>query len=274
MTITTGRMDVRRTQTDTGTTYEPPLDPDWDELDRLRWHAGVVHGDTGIGLTVAPAKFSVNGVIQEGHFNLWVGDTVVCPGKYSDTLSYLNGIALGARGAPSKDLCCTHGERIDRLLDLLEDLHGLRLKNAGISAGQVSHLVGQWQQGIMTREEAIERLSRETGIPAGNWSTDLNLPDGAADSLKEGFQTRTPALPTLEAKQAAEERLRADGVLHTGGRVEGKPRMVADPSSPDCLIPLGSIRAVEAARNLQDGIQALPKVDDLTPPDEAPPAQD
>lgn len=40
-------MKVARRTTDHESHIEPPLDPTWSELDKLRWQAGVVEADTG-----------------------------------------------------------------------------------------------------------------------------------------------------------------------------------------------------------------------------------
>ena len=58
-------LGVIRCTTDHGSHIEPPLDPAWSPLDRLRWLAAVVRWDAGLTLTVThfldSDTFGING---------------------------------------------------------------------------------------------------------------------------------------------------------------------------------------------------------------------
>lgn len=50
---------VERIHTATGSHIEPPLDPSWPAVDKLRWNAAVVLADTGLKLRVHVAAGSM-----------------------------------------------------------------------------------------------------------------------------------------------------------------------------------------------------------------------
>lgn len=47
---------VRRVRERNGSHIEPPLDPDWSQLDKLHWHAAVVLVDSGLVIRVEAAR--------------------------------------------------------------------------------------------------------------------------------------------------------------------------------------------------------------------------
>jgi hypothetical protein len=95
----TEEMRVVRVETETGSHIEPPLDQDWDDLTKLRWHAAVVTYDTGIPIEVYDGRYSVK------RFGKWrpvpgvYGFSVPgCSGgamSYQSMWSWLNGFSSG-----------------------------------------------------------------------------------------------------------------------------------------------------------------------------------
>lgn len=58
--------EVRRIRTEGGTHIEPPLDPSWSNLDKLRWHVAVVKLECDLDIQVFEScglySFMVNGL--------------------------------------------------------------------------------------------------------------------------------------------------------------------------------------------------------------------
>lgn len=107
-------MAVERVRTGHGSHVQPDLNYQWDDLTKLRWHAGVVSVDTGLLVEVFDAQQST---LRGG---VWVPDRglytvcVTVPGssssssgrRFNDAWTYLSGIATGAeatRDAPRVD---------------------------------------------------------------------------------------------------------------------------------------------------------------------------
>jgi hypothetical protein len=99
-----GRMDVKRIETDGYGRIEPPLNQEWTLFDQLRWKAGVVHADTGLDITVKPSNYSVNGVPQEGYADILIaGSTTIGPCAFSWARTALDGIEIGYQAAKRED---------------------------------------------------------------------------------------------------------------------------------------------------------------------------
>lgn len=81
-------MDVTRVREDGKSRVEPPMDPGWDALTRLQWHAAVVEHDTGLPVAVreeAPSRYVAS-----------VGRGYLGGLSYRDTWVFLNGVDTGA----------------------------------------------------------------------------------------------------------------------------------------------------------------------------------
>lgn len=84
-------MNVSRVRTPTGSHIEPPLDLNWDNDTKLRWHAAVVQADTGLPISIHPQP--------GGQYALMVANCSNGPHTYRDAWTYLNGVSTGARQA-------------------------------------------------------------------------------------------------------------------------------------------------------------------------------
>lgn len=82
--------EVRRVVTGTGSHIEPPLDPAWPDLDKLRWKAAVVLVNTGVAAHVEeqPSGFVLSGLMFS-----------YGPEDYAGMWSVLNGIEIGHAAA-------------------------------------------------------------------------------------------------------------------------------------------------------------------------------
>lgn len=72
---------------------EPPLGADWPDIDRLRWHAGVLLHDHGVTVhvsEVAPGMFALHGNYTGGTWG-----NSAC--SFDRAWTYLNGIGQGAK---------------------------------------------------------------------------------------------------------------------------------------------------------------------------------
>lgn len=90
-------MTVTRVHTAGGSHIEPPLDPSWSEMDKLRWQAGVVIADAGVPLRITlddTARLTRNGV-NVPVYGLRVGGWHSVRG-FDDMWDYLNGVSAGA----------------------------------------------------------------------------------------------------------------------------------------------------------------------------------
>ena len=85
-------MTAVRVQTERGSHIDPPLDPSWTRLEKLRWHAEVASFDTGLTILVNPTKklmpqtFMVTIVGHSGHSDR----------PFNDAWTLINGISSGA----------------------------------------------------------------------------------------------------------------------------------------------------------------------------------
>lgn len=89
-------MSVIVVKTSVGTHIEPPLDPHWLPLDRLRWKAAVEGLYAGEVPVIQVAKYTVAGVPQVGYYNIQVGCTSISPLTYNSAWDWLNGYSAGA----------------------------------------------------------------------------------------------------------------------------------------------------------------------------------
>jgi hypothetical protein len=90
-------MAVTRVCDDNGSHIEPPLDPSWSEMDKLRWQAGVVIADAGVPLRITfddTARLNRNGV-DIPVYGLRIGGWHSARG-FHDMWDYLNGVSAGA----------------------------------------------------------------------------------------------------------------------------------------------------------------------------------
>ncbi|MCF3939927.1 hypothetical protein [Gordonia tangerina] len=91
-------MTVTRVRYVGGSHIEPPLDPDWSEMDKLRWHAGAVIADAGVPLRITlddHSRLSCNGVDVPRMYGLTLG-TWQSIHSFHDMWDYLNGVRAGA----------------------------------------------------------------------------------------------------------------------------------------------------------------------------------
>lgn len=92
--------NARMVPTRDGWKPEPPLDPTWPDLIKLRWHAALIRDKTGLNIAVNKGKYSINGIPQAGYYavHLRYGNTAQLSGPhtFADAWNYLNGIETGA----------------------------------------------------------------------------------------------------------------------------------------------------------------------------------
>ncbi|KXT55944.1 hypothetical protein Y710_16520 [Gordonia sp. QH-12] len=86
------------TRTEEG--VEPPLNPDWSPLAKLRWKAALVALDTGLSVRVHHANVTNGGAPIPGLYGFLVGQTIsVSAFRFEDAWAFLNGVSAGARAA-------------------------------------------------------------------------------------------------------------------------------------------------------------------------------
>jgi hypothetical protein len=91
--------DVARVADEHGSHIEPPLDPDWDSLTKLRWHAACVRlacPDVVIRVFQHRSKSIAAGPPT---YSLQVATTSVSAMPYYDAWTYLSGVERGLRAA-------------------------------------------------------------------------------------------------------------------------------------------------------------------------------
>lgn len=93
------RMAVRTSTEGDSTRIVPALDPEWDDLRKLAWKAGVVHASTGLEASVSDATLSINGTRIGGVFDVKVGRTLHGACSYSSAWDLLTGVETGKREA-------------------------------------------------------------------------------------------------------------------------------------------------------------------------------
>ncbi|MFC8278454.1 hypothetical protein ACFUJR_39305, partial [Streptomyces sp. NPDC057271] len=82
-------MNVTRVHTQRGSHIEPPLDPNWDNLTKLRWHAAVVAHETGLTVEVEPQPEASDYSVTI------VGSSSAAAYTYREAWVYLSGIGVG-----------------------------------------------------------------------------------------------------------------------------------------------------------------------------------
>lgn len=98
-------MDVTRVQHDHGSRIEPPLNPSWPDSVKLEWEAAVVAHDTGLSVSVTPARSQTwskllrRWVDDHGLYDITVGSATSGPHSYQQARDCLHGVSLGARQA-------------------------------------------------------------------------------------------------------------------------------------------------------------------------------
>jgi hypothetical protein len=98
-------MDVKRVVHDNGGSHiEPPLDPAWSDLDKLRWHAGVLKADTGVEVSIVTGstKRLVGGhwAAIHGLYGYNVGGSSGGTMTFDVMWSWINGLERGWKLAP------------------------------------------------------------------------------------------------------------------------------------------------------------------------------
>lgn len=92
-------MPVRMVQDGNLTTPEPPLDDDWSDLDKLRWHAGIVQHRTGLRIRVSTGgyreRIGDEWVEIPGMYGLQIGRRSLSARPYQRAWDYLNGVEIG-----------------------------------------------------------------------------------------------------------------------------------------------------------------------------------
>lgn len=88
---------VVRVETENGSHVEPPLDPEWSNLDKLRWHLAVVLHDVGVDpelIHVEPARSTSGGVPYESYSLHYAHSTFGGP-SFHNMWNLINGIGIG-----------------------------------------------------------------------------------------------------------------------------------------------------------------------------------
>lgn len=88
-----------RIHTDRGSHIEPPLDPSWDDLTKLRWHAGVVAADTGLRVEVRDGAALDAKTLRPrpGCYSVNVGGSSAAAYSFHEAWTYLSGVSTGVR---------------------------------------------------------------------------------------------------------------------------------------------------------------------------------
>jgi hypothetical protein len=77
---------------------EPPLDETWSDLDKLRWHAGVLQARTGLHLKITTGGYQINGQTIRNRYG-WSMLAAGGGGSYdfNEMWTYINGIERGCK---------------------------------------------------------------------------------------------------------------------------------------------------------------------------------
>lgn len=101
-------MKVKRITTGTSSRVEPPLEEQWSDLTKLRWHAAVVSLDTGseVRILVEPSTSAWKPRwspfwISEDSFQITVGDSTAFPFDFHSAWTYLNGVSAALTASRS-----------------------------------------------------------------------------------------------------------------------------------------------------------------------------
>lgn len=94
-------MAVQRVADESGSHIEPPLDQSWDELTKLRWHAGVVEADCGVRAYIMPGALTTPGLfgsfrVHWNQYAIRIGNRSHSSFPFSEAWTFLNGVESGA----------------------------------------------------------------------------------------------------------------------------------------------------------------------------------
>jgi len=100
-------MSVQRVSDARGSHIEPALDPEWDNLTKLQWHAAVIAVDTGYEIWVRPGDTSIlrdgvwETIADQYNVTIKAGEawSDCGAGNFGQTWSFLEGVRAGARAA-------------------------------------------------------------------------------------------------------------------------------------------------------------------------------
>lgn len=98
--------DVQRVHTDSGSHIEPPLDPEWTDLNKLRWNLAVTLHDAGLPadtLGVEQGHLTVGGQRVWDDYHLTYRHGTYAGGGYHAMWSTINGVGIGLRLASGDD---------------------------------------------------------------------------------------------------------------------------------------------------------------------------
>jgi ABC-type Fe3+ transport system substrate-binding protein len=98
-------MEVQRVHEGNGSHIEPPLEQSWDDLTKLRWHAGVVKADSGVAAHIMPGAMSEKAVLgvvgpyrtRWDIYAIRVGNASHSAYTFREAWDFLNGVETGAR---------------------------------------------------------------------------------------------------------------------------------------------------------------------------------
>lgn len=137
-------MDVTLSKDGSSSFPEPPLDPTWSNLDRLRWKAGNVTRETGLYIRIRTGGSFVttkNGerIEVKDAYALQVGKTSGTSMPFHNAWDYLSGVATGhretLRDTDSDDDPCRH-EDLWKITDMAGGVQATICKDCG---GQPTH---------------------------------------------------------------------------------------------------------------------------------------
>lgn len=92
-------IDVSRVPERGGSRIEPPLDPDWDDETRLRWHAAVTAVDSGLEIQLYRGGLYRDGEPVPDVWAVTVGRHSHSAMNYQHLWTFLNGVTTGAQAA-------------------------------------------------------------------------------------------------------------------------------------------------------------------------------
>lgn len=90
-----GDMKVRKMREGTKSWFEPPYDPEWSELTKLKYMAACAKERDGVDITVRLGYATVNGIEELGVYSLSLPGMGMSPMDYRTCSDYIQGISIG-----------------------------------------------------------------------------------------------------------------------------------------------------------------------------------
>lgn len=85
-------IEVHFCEDDSVITPEPPLDPRWSDLDKLRWKAGCLYASTGVRFEIVTGAWGYDPILYGYYGHSSGGDY-----SFGEMWTWLNGVETGAK---------------------------------------------------------------------------------------------------------------------------------------------------------------------------------